>query len=212
LNKSIIRVEQPDINFEEEEEETAGNEGRAEDDESEMMRDAPAPLSDDEDGNASEPERMDEESNVGETQSGRPKKKLKISFEEYKSVSNLLLMYMRREENRSESTGVESEGLKRSQIVEWYLNEIGDDIESEQDLLEKKVLVEKIIDRLVKVKFIYLFIYSVRKQRFSYDPSLSNICVCFCRSMSSFHYFILSLVEWKAMMMKIHFWLSILTM
>ncbi|CAL8083199.1 unnamed protein product [Orchesella dallaii] len=154
LNKSIIRVEQPDINFDEEEETVEGD-GRVEEDDSEMMRDAPAAQSEDEDGNASEPERMDEESNVGDSQSvggktGSRKKTLKITFEEYKSVSNLLLMYMRREENRSESTGKESDGLKRSQIVSWYLNEIGDDIDTEQDLLEKKVLVEKIIDRLVK--------------------------------------------------------------
>ncbi|ODM91352.1 Zygotic DNA replication licensing factor mcm6-A [Orchesella cincta] len=155
LNKSIIRVEQPDIDFDEDEEEAVEGEGRVEEDDSEIMRDAPAAQSEDEDGNVSEPERMDDESNLGDTQSqagqaGRQKKKLKISFEEYKSVSNLLLMYMRREENRSESTGTESEGLKRSEIVNWYLTEIGDDIDTEQDLLEKKVLVEKIIDRLVK--------------------------------------------------------------
>jgi len=35
-----------------------------------------------------------------------PKKKLTISFEEYKNLSNMLVLYMRSEENRVESEGI----------------------------------------------------------------------------------------------------------
>ena len=40
-------------------------------------------------------------------------------------------------------------GLHRSDLVNWYLKEKEEDIESEEELLDKKVLVEKVIHRLV---------------------------------------------------------------
>lgn len=39
--------------------------------------------------------------------------------------------------------------MKRSVIVAWYLEQIADHIESEDELLERKVLVEKVLDRLI---------------------------------------------------------------
>lgn len=41
------------------------------------------------------------------------------------------------------------EGMHRSDIVEWYLNLIADQIETEDELLAKKELIEKVIDRLI---------------------------------------------------------------
>ena len=40
-------------------------------------------------------------------------------------------------------------GVKQSQLVDWYLKEIEADIEDTQELIAKKVLVEKIVERLV---------------------------------------------------------------
>lgn len=40
-------------------------------------------------------------------------------------------------------------GMKRSDLVNWYLEEVSDQIESENELIEHKTLIEKIIDRLV---------------------------------------------------------------
>ena len=42
-----------------------------------------------------------------------------------------------------------STGTRKSDLVGWYLGEIQEEIESEEELVEKKVMVEKIIDRLV---------------------------------------------------------------
>lgn len=158
LNKSIIRVEQPDIAFDEgEEEEENQNPNAAPEDDSELQKDSDV-VEDDgmNDGDVSVSDKMDVESNIGDSQSAAgqsgKKKAMKMSFEEYKSMSTILLMYMRREENKSESQGKESDGLKKSHILDWYLNEISDDIESEEELVEKKKLVEKVIERLIKVK------------------------------------------------------------
>lgn len=39
--------------------------------------------------------------------------------------------------------------MRRSEIINWYLKEIEADIESVEELADKKALVEKIIDRLM---------------------------------------------------------------
>lgn len=41
-------------------------------------------------------------------------------------------------------------GMKRSDLVAWYLNEIEDELEDEAELVARKALVEKILDRLIK--------------------------------------------------------------
>lgn len=79
------------------------------------------------------------------------KKKLTLSFENYKQISNMLILHIRNEESRAEAGGevsTSSDGLKRSDIVNWYLQECADDIESEEDLIERKSLAEKVLDRL----------------------------------------------------------------
>lgn len=43
--------------------------------------------------------------------------------------------------------------MRKSEVVSWYLEQIQDTIDSEEDLIEKKEIVEKVIDRLIyKVK------------------------------------------------------------
>jgi DNA replication licensing factor MCM6 len=44
----------------------------------------------------------------------------------------------------------ESQGLRRNGLVSWYLREIEGDIDSEAELIERKTIVEKVIDRLVQ--------------------------------------------------------------
>lgn len=35
------------------------------------------------------------------------------------------------------------------QVIEWYLEEISSEIETEEELVEHKTLVEKVVDRLI---------------------------------------------------------------
>lgn len=41
-------------------------------------------------------------------------------------------------------------GVRQSELIGWYLNQIQDELESEEELLNKKVLVEKVIERLIR--------------------------------------------------------------
>lgn len=123
LNKSIIRVEQPDIH-----------------------------LGDDEEQNGNmEVEDATEENGNGHPETPAPmaKKTVSMSFDEYKNLSNMLILHLREEEAKFLMQGSDTEGIKKSELVQWYLEQIQDMLENEDDLIERKVLVERIIDRLV---------------------------------------------------------------
>ncbi|KAF9418059.1 hypothetical protein HW555_005043, partial [Spodoptera exigua] len=126
LNKSIIRVEQPDIHLDEEDPQY----------EPSMDVDQEIP-----NGGTEAPVNGD----------SAPKKKLTLSFEEYKSLSDMLVVFMRKEEVEAETRGEESAGMRKSAVVSWYLEQLvgQGQIENEDELLERKTLVEKVIDRLM---------------------------------------------------------------
>lgn len=127
LNKSIIRVEQPDIHLDEDDELLA---------EMDMdMQDENMPPND---------QAMETDEVNGDVQ----KKKLTLSFEDYRNISNMLVLHMRAEESKLDSEESDAEGIRRDDLVNWYLEQVADDIESEDDLIERKQLIEKVIDRL----------------------------------------------------------------
>merc|ERR1711994_818384 len=124
LNKSIIRVDQPDIHFDEEDEEIA------EADEVEDGSNVRSPVAPTPTGDSQQP---------GE----RIKKQLKLSYEEYKNIANLFVHHLRSKE---------AEDVRKSDVINWYLMTIvsqssGDDL-SQEDILEKKQICEKVLDRL----------------------------------------------------------------
>lgn len=60
----------------------------------------------------------------------------------------MLVIYMRREEQHADDDDKEN-GVKRSEVVAWYLENIQDQIETEEELLDRKALVDKVIERLI---------------------------------------------------------------
>lgn len=77
------------------------------------------------------------------------KKKLTLSFEDYKTLTNMLVLHMRNEENRLQADDADTDGMHRSDIVAWYLEQICDQIESEDELIQRKSMIEKVIHRLI---------------------------------------------------------------
>lgn len=128
LNKSIIRVEQPDIHFDDEDDELLAD--------FDMQDEENMPPND---------QVIETEETAGELQ----KKKLTLSFEDYRNISNMLVLHMRAEESKMDSGESDSEGIRREDLINWYLEQVGDEIESEDDLIERKTLIEKVIDRLI---------------------------------------------------------------
>ncbi|XP_028160774.1 DNA replication licensing factor Mcm6-like [Ostrinia furnacalis] len=128
LNKSIIRVEQPDIHLDEEEPQLEPT--------MDVDQDVPNGTAD---------------TNGHVNGDSAPKQKLTLSFEDYKSLSDMLVVFMRKEEAEAETRGEESAGMRKSAVVSWYLEQLvaRGHIESESELLQRKTLVEKVIDRLM---------------------------------------------------------------
>jgi len=131
LNKSIIRVEQPDIHLDD-------DEGLDVDDgiqhDIDMENNGAA---------ANIDENMDNSGSAAVQ-----KKKFTLSFEDYKNLSTMLVLHMRGEEARCEVEGSDT-GIKRSDVVTWYLEQVAEQIESEDELISRKNLIEKLIDRLI---------------------------------------------------------------
>ena len=120
LNKSIVKIEQPDISLMESEDQ---------EEEYEMQQDAD--------------ENIDSSNKIP--------KNMKLSYEDYKKMANSFVIYLRREESKSrEGMEDESEGCSRSQLINWYLEGCSD-IENEIDFIKRKVLCDKVLDRLISV-------------------------------------------------------------
>lgn len=131
LNKSIIRVETPDVQFDEDEEEQQEDmdvDGEGEAHPSGMVN-----------GHT--------EKDADRTESDqKAKSKLRLSFEDYRSMARSVAGYLRAEEERG---GEDDTGIRRSAVVNWYLKTIEKDIDTEEELAEKKVILDKVLDRLI---------------------------------------------------------------
>lgn len=137
LNKSIIRVETPDINLDQEEE------LEEEMEQQEEGNNIPNGVN----GINGHVEGINGHTNGvnGHAEpASQPKPSLRLSFPEYKRISNLLVLHLRRAEDAEEE-----EELKKSAVVNWYLKEIESEIDSEEELINRKGLIEKVIYRLV---------------------------------------------------------------
>ncbi|XP_048860854.1 LOW QUALITY PROTEIN: DNA replication licensing factor MCM6-like [Brienomyrus brachyistius] len=125
LNKSIIRVETPDVNLEQEDEQ------QEEDEEADLVNghgEAGGV-----NGHAETPENGD-----------AAKPSLRLSFAEYRRISNLVVLHLRKEEENDNEAA-----LKKCEVINWYLKEIESEIDSEEELINKKTIIEKVVHRLI---------------------------------------------------------------
>uniref|UniRef100_A0A3P8WSM9 DNA replication licensing factor MCM6 n=1 Tax=Cynoglossus semilaevis TaxID=244447 RepID=A0A3P8WSM9_CYNSE len=133
LNKSIIRVETPDINLEQDEEMEEEQQNEEDNIPNGVNGHVPAVNGHINGKNG--------DVNAHAEPGSQSKPSLRLSFNEYKRISNLLVLHLRRVE--------EEEELKKSAVVNWYLKEIESEIDSEEELVNRKGMIEKVIQRLV---------------------------------------------------------------
>lgn len=58
--------------------------------------------------------------------------------------------------------------MRKSDVVDWYLEQIQDTIDTEQELIEKKTIIDKVIERLI---------YKVRQREVSPYEIRQNVCL-----------------------------------
>ncbi|CAN6669804.1 DNA replication licensing factor Mcm6p [Trichomonascus vanleenenianus] len=73
------------------------------------------------------------------------KKKIKITYEKYTTMMNLMVQYI----NSSESTDSDN-GVTEKDLIDYYLNTQEDYLQTEQAYNDEKALAEKVLRRLVK--------------------------------------------------------------
>lgn len=130
LNKSIIRVETPDIQFDDENEEDMDV-----DEESAAHPQANGETNADVSNGQTHPK-----------PSEHSKRKVKLTYEEYRKIANMIVIHMRHEEDKAEE---DETAVRRTGVVNWYLKEIESEIETEVELEEKTFLINKVLDRLM---------------------------------------------------------------
>jgi len=141
LNKSIIRVDQPDVDLDED--------------------DAPAV----------EEEAPEEAMETNEQEPN--KKQFKLSYEKYKKISFLIIEHIRRKEAETESSEEEKDSAPtKSQVIAWYLDEIGNEIETEDELIEQKQVIEKVVDKLIYQDQVIVPLANTAKGSLEEDPFL----------------------------------------
>jgi len=155
LNKSITRVETPDIQFDNDEQNDFNNiteDVEMADTENQDPNTTADETTDGEDGDdASGKTPAKKSSGASKDAAKAPAQKVKITYEKYRNIANMLVLFMRQEEDKAMTEeGAESQGLRRSDVVNWYLNEIAGEITSEEALGTENFIVKSVIDRLVK--------------------------------------------------------------
>lgn len=133
LKQSIIHVEKDDIGFEEEEEaENAANSTDAP-----MDVDAAEALKTDTAGSSSAAHQPQPAQNK--------KPQIRITYEKYMGIMTLVLGKLQTVERET------GNGIKKSELVQWYLEEMEPDLNSVEELETEKALIGKVLIRLVKV-------------------------------------------------------------
>ncbi|POW19559.1 hypothetical protein PSHT_04539, partial [Puccinia striiformis] len=140
LKQSIIHVEKDDIGLDEEDEEEAETDAPMEVDTTEAPTTDTAPITDSA-GPSSTP--------TIHAKATQPKKvQVKITYEKYMGIMALVLGKLQTVERET------GNGLKKSELVQWYLEEMEPDLNSVEELETEKALIGKVLIRLVKEKCI----------------------------------------------------------
>ncbi|CAE7154303.1 unnamed protein product [Rhizoctonia solani] len=133
LKSSIIHVEQDDVDFD--------------DPDLEMDMEAAAAAAD----AAQEADTMDPSTPTPSTQpQTQPKRKMRITADKFSQMRELIVLHVAEIE---QATGT---GIEANDLIDWYLEAMEDEFESEEQMSEERVLLEKVLKKLVKERFLMI--------------------------------------------------------
>ena len=101
------------------------------------------------------------------------KKSLKLTYDKYKKMSFMLIDFIRKKEEVLEGESGDGDHTpKRSDVINWYLEEQIDDITSQEEMAEQKHIVEKVVDRLIYQDQVLVALANTNKGGEEFDPFL----------------------------------------
>ncbi|KAJ3092234.1 MCM DNA helicase complex subunit mcm6 [Quaeritorhiza haematococci] len=138
LKTSVIRVIQDDVSFDENADESAEL----------MLQPKPMEVVEREDGMDMDAERADgQPSASADGEATQPKQPVKFSLPaaEYDRITKQIILKINQNEKR---TG--EEGMRRSEIIEWYLEEREKQMESQEDFHRETKVIKAVLVRMIK--------------------------------------------------------------
>jgi DNA replication licensing factor MCM6 len=78
-----------------------------------------------------------------------------LSWEEYQRMTNLFVMKIRLEEEEAEMQG-EDGGMTKESLLEWYMDEVSNELENEDDFARRNIMATRVIDRLVNSDYVLI--------------------------------------------------------
>ncbi|ORZ17062.1 DNA replication licensing factor mcm6 [Absidia repens] len=134
LQKSIIRVEQDDVDIDGDAVAETMTSSEALDGGLQGLR-----IHDQDDAQTEpNPDAMEEVAQDVESQSFR------ITYEKYCQIQSMLVLHLKEADSRLGT------GLSRSELVTWYLEEMEEDLKSVEDYTREQSIVDRVINRLIK--------------------------------------------------------------
>lgn len=91
---------------------------------------------------------MDTDPASGTTADGTPISTKKISYEQYMEIMNMVVLHLSTIERET------GQGLKRTSVVQWYLEQKEDSINTEEELMAESTLIDKVLKKLVKEQYL----------------------------------------------------------
>ncbi|KAJ6233427.1 intein-containing DNA replication licensing factor mcm6 precursor [Anaeramoeba flamelloides] len=151
LMKSIIKVETEDIELDQEEI-FEGNESSDDDDDDVNVNDDDVELDgmvekkveDDDDVDVDDDENEKQQTKSLEIE--KESSKIVITFKKYSKIARMVTLHMRKVELMGEQ-----DGMTQIQIINWYIKQIQDDLQTEEELINETKLARQVIRRLVSV-------------------------------------------------------------
>ncbi|KDN40343.1 MCM-domain-containing protein [Tilletiaria anomala UBC 951] len=161
LRQSIIHVEKDDVDFddEDEDEEQVGNENGLVD--INRRQSSALPTSSLHGGESMETDDQEARAGTGAPEAGPStarvlstdaaanaitpsKTKLRITYDRYMEVANLIMMRV------AEIERERMRGIDREELIQWYLEQREDELQSLEEIDQEKELVAKVISKLIK--------------------------------------------------------------
>jgi DNA replication licensing factor MCM6 len=101
-----------------------------------------------------------ESQRLGPTQETK-QQKVKMSVAEYRSLVQALVSRVAAKEEEEEDPSVDGDklpGMKKSELIEWYLQQCceSNEIETEAELIKRKEICERVVDRLIRKECLLL--------------------------------------------------------
>jgi len=147
LRQSIISVEKDDVEVEDDDDDEALLAAAA----AAAEQDGDAPMADDDNDQANT---SHDRRTATPAVAAAPREKTKITHDKYVAMRNLFIKRVNADQEDTQ------DGVDEEELLVWYLEQKESELETQEDLERERALAKKVLRKIVKVFFLFLFLLS----------------------------------------------------